>query len=382
VSSGRLERRTLVGDGVLALVLAGFGLATSVGPWTWQGTAHHIDALGVALIVGAALPLAVRRAWPLATLLLTVNATSAYLILGYPYGLILLSLVVAVYTAAAHVPARRATLGGVVALTALLAHVLVLAFGPAGTRALTGLLPGSAWVVLPFAVGRVVRVGRDSSARARAEEIQRHSYEERLRVAQEVHDVVGHGLAAIHMQAEIALHVLPKRPEQAETALAAISRTSKVALDELRATLAVVRREDDTTAPRTPGPGLARLDDLVTRMSGTGVAVTVTITGTRRDLPAAVDLAAYRIVQEALTNVLRHANTTTAAVLIRYEPQELIVEVTDNARGRSSGSANGGLGIPGMAARVAALGGAFEAGPRAGSGFRVCARLPVPEAHA
>ncbi|WP_240943197.1 sensor histidine kinase [Planosporangium thailandense] len=375
-----MERRKLVGDGVLALVLAGLGLATSVGPWTWQGTAHHIDALGVALIVGAALPLAVRRSWPLATLLIAATATSAYLILGYPYGLILLSLVVAVYTAAAHLTAGRATFGGVVALVALLAHVLALAFGPAGTRALTGLLPGSAWVVLPFAVGRVIRVGRESSTRARTEEIRRHSYEERLRVAQEVHDVVGHGLAAIHMQAEIALHVLPKRPEQAETALAAISRTSKVALDELRATLAVVRREDHTTAPRSPESGLARLEDLVARMSGTGVAVTVTITGTRRDLPAAVDLAAYRIVQEALTNVLRHANTAAAVVLIAYELRELIVEVTDNGRGRSSGGADGGLGIPGMAARVTALGGVFEAGPRPGNGFRVWARLPVPEA--
>jgi signal transduction histidine kinase len=377
-----LERGALIGDGALALVLAGIGLATSVGPWTWHGTARHIDVLGGALTVGAALPLIARRVWPLATLMLTVAATSAYLVLGYPYGLILLSLAVAVYTAAAHLPARRATLGGVVAFVALLAHVVVLAAGPGGTGALAGLVPGSAWVVLPFAVGRVVRVGRDSSARARADEVRRLSYEERLGIAQEVHDVVGHGLAAIHMQAEIALHVLPKRPEQAEAALAAISRTSKVALDELRATLAVVRREVDATAPRAPGPGLARLDDLVTRMSGTGVAVTVTITGTPRELPAAVDLAAYRLVQEALTNVLRHADTATASVLVGYQPQELIVEVTDNGRGRSSGSVDGGLGIPGMAARVSALGGVFETGPRAAGGFRVYARLPVPEARA
>jgi signal transduction histidine kinase len=379
---GRLERRALVGDGVLSLALAGIGLATSVGPWAWQGRPHHVDVLGSALIVGAALPLVVRRAWPLATLMLTLAATSAYLILGYPYSLILLSLVVAVYTVAARLPVGRATLGGVVALIALLTHVLVPAFGPADTGALTGLVPGSAWVVLPFAVGWVVRVGRDSSARARGEEIRRHSYEERLRIAQEVHDVVGHGLAAIHMQAEIALHVLPKRPEQAEAALAAISRTSKVALDELRATLAVVRREVDATAPRAPGAGLTRLDDLVARMSGTGVAVRVTITGTPRDLSAAVDLAAYRIVQESLTNVLRHANTATAAVRVAYQSQELVVEVTDSGRGRSSRSVDGGHGIPGMAARVTALGGDFEAGPRPEGGFRVCARLPVSQASA
>ncbi|WP_432989450.1 sensor histidine kinase [Dactylosporangium sp. CA-233914] len=384
----RLGRRALVGDGLLAVALAGMALATAIGAQRWQDARHPIDALGGALIVGAALPLVVRRAWPLATLMLTAAATSAYLILGYPYALILLCLAVAVYTAAARLPARRATLGGVVALVMLLGHVLVLATGPGRGSALAGLVPGSAWVFLPFAVGRVVRVGRESSARTRAEQIRRQSYEERLRIAQEVHDVVGHGLAAIHMQAEIALHVLPKRPEHAETALTAISRTSKEALDELRATLAVVRREDHTAASRAPGSGLARVGELVERMSGTGVAVTVATTGTPRELPAAVDLAAYRIVQEALTNVLRHADTTTASVLIGYQPPELTIEVTDNGRGAgrrpgaTAGDAHGGQGIPGMAARVTALGGVFEAGPRPGGGFRVHARLPIAQAPA
>jgi signal transduction histidine kinase len=181
------------------------------------------------------------------------------------------------------------------------------------------------------------------------------------------------------MQAEITLHVLSRRPEQAAPALAAISRTSEVALDELRATLAVVRREDQPAAPRMPGSGLARLDDLVGRMSGAGLTVRATTTGTRRDLPAAVDLAAYRIVQEALTNVLRHANTATAAVLIGHLTHELVVEVIDDGRGRNPGRVDGGLGIPGMAARVTALHGVFEAGPRPEGGFRVYARLPVPE---
>lgn len=375
--TARSQRRALTGDGVLALVLAGVGLATSLEAGRWRGEAHHTDVLGGALVVAAALPLVGRRALPLATLLLTVAATSAYLLLGHPYGLILLSLVVAVYTVAARLPAGRAVLGGAVALVGLSLHVLT-----GGSGASVWLVPGSAWVVLPFAVGRVVRVGRDSSARTRADEVRRLSYEERLRIAQEVHDVVGHGLAAIHMQAEITLHVLSRRPEQAAPALAAISRTSEVALDELRATLAVVRREDQPAAPRAPESGLAHLDDLVARMSGAGVAVRVAVSGARRDLPAAVDLAAYRIVQEALTNVLRHANTATAAVLVRYQPHELTVEVTDNGRGRNPGRVDGGLGIPGMAARATALEGVFEAGPRPDGGFRVYARLPVPEARA
>jgi signal transduction histidine kinase len=375
--TARSPWQALIADSVLALVLACVGLATSIGPWTWQGEAHHVDVLGGALIVGAALPLAARRAWPLTTLLLTVAATSAYLVIRYPYGLILLSLVVAVYTVAARLPAGRAALGGAVALVGLSLHVLA-----GGSGALAGLVPGSAWVVLPFAVGRVIRVGRESSARTRADEVRRLSYEERLRIAQEVHDVVGHGLAAIHMQAEITLHVLSRRPAQAAPALAAISRTSEVALDELRATLAVVRREDEPAARRTPGTGLDRLDDLVARMSDAGVTVRATTTGARRELPAAVDLAAYRVVQEALTNVLRHANTATAAVLIGYQPHELTLEVTDNGRGGNAGRVDGGLGLPGMAARVTALDGVFEAGPRTEGGFRVYARLPLAETRA
>jgi signal transduction histidine kinase len=327
------------------------------------------------LIVGAALPLAVRRVWPLVTLTLTSADITGYLVAGYPYGPIFFALLVAVYTVASRLPTRPATVACALALGGLLVHTVVQATGPAGLGAWVGLVPGSAWVVVPFAVGRTVRVGRDSAKRTRAEEVERHGYQERLRVAQEVHDVVGHGLAAIHLQAEIALHLLPKQPAQAETALAAISRTSKQALDELRATLAVVR-QGGAGAPGAPAPGLARLDDLVARMSGTGVPVTVTVDGPPRDLPPVVDLAAYRVVQEALTNVLRHADSATASVRLGYAPTELTVEVTDTGRG-PGGRTTGGSGIAGMRERVGALGGVFEAGPRVGGGFRVFARLPI-----
>jgi signal transduction histidine kinase len=276
---------------------------------------------------------------------------------------------------ARRLPARPATIACAAALVVLLLHIPVLAAGPDGATAWDGLVPGSAWVVVPFAIGRVVRVGREAAARTRAEEVERQGYQERLRIAQEVHDIVGHGLAAIHLQAEIALHVLAKQPTQAETALAAISRTSKEALDELRATLDVVR-QGAGAVPDPPGPGLARLDDLVARMSGTGVPVTVTVEGTPRDLPSGIDLAAYRIVQEALTNVLRHAPSGTATVRLAYAPAEVTVEVTDTGRD-PVGPVNGGSGIAGMRERVGALGGVFEAGPRVGGGFRVFARLPV-----
>jgi signal transduction histidine kinase len=367
--------RALLLDAAVALVIAAVGVAASARAGAWQSSARPLDPLGYALILGAALPLAVRRVWPLVALALTTAATSLYLIIGHPYGPIFLALFVAVLTVALRLPARPATIACALALVGLQLHIPVLAAGRLGAGAWAGLVPGSAWVVVPFAIGRVVRLGREAAARTRAEEVERYGYEERLRVAQEVHDIVGHGLAAIHLQAEIALHVLAKQPAQAETALAAISRTSKEALDELRATLDVVRQRSGAV-PDPPGPGLARLDDLVARMSGTGVPVTVTVEGSPRDLPAPVDLAAYRIVQEALTNVLRHAVSATATVRLGYAPSEVTVEVTDTGRGSPAGS-DGGSGIAGMRERVGTLGGVFEAGPRVGGGFRVYARLPV-----
>jgi signal transduction histidine kinase len=373
--TGRAPVRVLVGDGLLALALIVVGVLGSPQAGRWQPAARHLDPLGYLMIVGAAAPLVVRRVWTLPTLLATSVATSAYLIMRYPYGPIFGSLVVAVYTGATRLPVRPLAIGCAVAVVGLLGHVLVVASGPRGAGALVGLVPGLAWIAVPFAVGRLVRVVRDSAARSRAEQARRYAYEERLRIAQEVHDVVGHGLAAINMQAEIALHVLPKRPEHAQTALAAISRTSKEALDELRATLASMRSD----APRTPGPGLAQLGALVARMAGTGVHVNVTVSGPARGVPAAVDLAGYRIVQEALTNVLRHAGPAAATVRVTYQPQALDIEVTDTGPGSAAAASTGGHGIAGMRERVAALGGDFEAGPGRGGGFRVYARLPAPQ---
>ncbi|PZF97807.1 two-component sensor histidine kinase [Micromonospora deserti] len=365
--------RESVGDGALALALLAVGLA-GTGPAAADegGTA---DGRGYALVVVAALALAVRRRWPFVTLAVAAVATTAYLVLGYPYGPILVSFFVAVYTVATHRTVRPAALASAVALVLLTGHVFVDARSPG----LLGLMPAAAWVVVPFAVGTTVRLSREAAARTRAEEARRLADGERLRVAQEVHDVVGHGLAAIHMQAEIALHLLEKRPEQAHAALAAISSTSKEALDELRVTLAVVRRGDGA-AERAPAPGLAQVPALRDRLAGTGLPVAVEVDGEPRALPVAVDLAAYRVVQESLTNVLRHAGPATAAVRIRYAPAEVGVEVTDTGRG-APGPARGtaGSGLAGMRERITALGGSFDAGPTAGGGFRVYARLPVEE---
>lgn len=347
----RVLRAAPTRDGALAVALAVVGMLTAGGV---------VPAL---LAVGAALPLAARRVRPLPVACATVCVTAAYLLSGYRYGFILVSFAVAVYTAALLLPPRRAMLVGTLALAALLAHVIV----PGNGSVLGGLLPGSTWAVLPFAAGWSVRIGRESAALRREEQARSSAYEERLRVAREVHDVVGHGLAAITMQADIALHMLPSRPEQAPIALAAIRSAGRAALDELRATLSVVREE--------PTPGVAGFADLVERMSGTGIEVTLALADGVRALPEAVDHTVYRIVQEALTNALRHAGATRVDVNVAYE-RDVIVTVRDD--GRNAPAYVPGHGIAGMAERAEALGGTVEAGPDPEGGFRVCARLPVP----
>ncbi|WP_242624022.1 sensor histidine kinase [Micromonospora kangleipakensis] len=359
-------------DAVVALVLLGIGLVGTAP----AGANEGIDTgrATYPLVAVAALALAVRRRWPLATLAVVTAATTAYLVLGYPYGPILFSFLVAVYTVAAYLPLRTGAVAGGVALAALLVHVVV-GVRPPG---LLGAMPAAAWVVVPFAVGTTVRLVRENAARGRVDEARRLADAERLRVAREVHDVVGHGLAAIHMQAEIALHLLARKPEQAEAALTAISRTSKEALDELRVTLTVVRR-DEAADDRAPAPGLAQLPQLRDRLAGAGVPVTVEVTGEPRTLPVAVDLAAYRVVQESLTNVLRHAGPATATVRLRHTRTGVAIEVTDTGRGPAPGP-RVGYGLAGMRERVTALGGTFTAGPAPGGGFRVSATLPVEEA--
>ncbi|MGC4895696.1 sensor histidine kinase [Micromonospora sp. DT31] len=376
---GRGDRRWWLLDGLLALGLLVIGLVGTGPAGLNQGV--YTGSAAYPPVVVAALAVAARRRWPLPTLAVVAAATTMYLLLGQPYGPILLSFLVAVYTVAAHRPVRAAAVTGAAVLAALVTYVFV-GVRPPGP---VGLMPVAAWVVVPFAVGVTVRLSREAAARGRVDEARRLADAERLRVAREVHDVVGHGLAAIHLQAEVALHLLARRPEQAEAALTAISRTSKEALDELRVTLTVVRRagagdEAGTDGQRAPVPGLAQLPELRERLAGAGVPVTVETVGKPRPLPVAVDLAAYRVAQEALTNVLRHAGPATAAVRVGYATGEVTVEVTDTGRGCSAAADRStGSGLGGMRERVIALGGTFDAGPAASGGFRVHATLPTRE---
>jgi signal transduction histidine kinase len=197
-----------------------------------------------------------------------------------------------------------------------------------------------------------------------------------MRIARELHDVLAHNISLINVQAGVALHLMDEQPGQSRSALAAIKQASNDALGELRSVLDVLRQGDEAP-PRTPASGLAHLERLVAGAEATGLQVRTRVDGTPRPLPAGTDLAAYRIVQEALTNVTRHAGPASATVLIAYGENDLTVQVDDDGRGPVAAGNGSGNGIRGMRERVAALGGELAAGPRPGGGFRVKARLPL-----
>ena len=225
---------------------------------------------------------------------------------------------------------------------------------------------------------REVEQRADEAERTRDEAAQRRAMEERLRIARELHDSLTHSISVIQVQSGVAEHLARKRGEEVPPALLAIQEAGADAARELRATLSVLRSAEDGD-----GSGLCQLDGLVARSRAAGLPVTVTVTGAERALPADVDQAAYRIVQEALTNVSRHAglagggDQVRASVRLHYTPDALTVQVDDDGKGSGTRSAGPGLGLIGMRERVSALGGRLRAGPQDGGGFQVRAELPA-----
>jgi signal transduction histidine kinase len=320
---------------LLVLQLAGT-IATVAGR---HSPARHLGAADWLLLIVGPLSLVLWRRWPVAVLWVTFAATLA------PSGAwpANLSLIVAFFLAAT-----------------------------CGHR-------HAARVVI---VAEVVRLRRERAAdarSARAVDARRRASEERLQMARDLHDVIGHNISLINVQAGVGLDLMDTRPEAARAALGAIKAASKEALGELRAMLAVLRNAAED-APRAPAPGLGRLDELVELTRAAGIAVALQTIGECRALPAAVDLAAYRIVQESLTNVARHACPAIATVRLAYGAGGLDVEISDDGRaamGNGSRLPGTGSGITGMRERALALGGRFSAGPRAGGGFTVSAHLPL-----
>ena len=221
---------------------------------------------------------------------------------------------------------------------------------------------------------REVEQRAEEADRTRDQAAQRKAMQERLRIARELHDSLTHSISVIQVQAGVAVHLARKRGEEAPPALLAIQEAGADAVRELRTTLGVLRSEEDGD-----GSGLAQLDSLVARARAAGLPVTVTVTGAQRPLPPEVDQAAYRIVQEALTNVGRHASQACASVSLLYMPETLTIQVDDDGKDTGAGTrmAAPGLGLIGMRERVTALGGRLHAGPQDGGGFQVRAELPA-----
>jgi signal transduction histidine kinase len=350
------------------------------------------DTLGYALLVASGAALLVRRRWPVAVFAVAAAISVWYYTAGYPDGPGWLALFVAVYTLTAHGDGHRSVrivTGGIAALT-----VVWLATADLEPRAEAG------WVffrigaaIMAAALGESVRSRRviaaeaqeraERAERTREEEARRRVDAERLRIAREVHDTVAHAIAIVNVQAGVTAHVLDKRPERAREALVTIEQTSARALRELRATLGMLRDVDDDA--RSPTPGLGQLDELTGMAREAGLDIKIEAEPAPPELPSAVDRAAYRILQESITNVIRHAGPARVTITIATTGGELAIQVTDDGRGPADAGTGGepGRGIVGMRERCALLGGVLATGPGPAGGFRVHARLPLsPEAAA
>ena len=350
--------------------------------------AHHqnhpgeFNAVTVVLLAAGPLALLGRRRRPVGVLAVCLAAALGYSLAAYyPRGLVFPAVVVAFW---AVMMAGQRRLGWLSIFGGYLLFVVVLPAGgvqPAPSLAWAAGI--AAWMLLLGAVAEIGRIRRERGAQAaaaRSEQERRAAGEERLRVARELHDVLAHNLSLINVQAGVALHLIDERPEQARVALTAIKYASKEGLEELRSVLEVLRAPDER-APKAPVDRLERLGSLIVRMRDAGLPVSCRVAGSPRTVPASVDRAAYRIVQEALTNVVRHAGCAPAAVQLAYRERELVVQVENDGGGGSptNGSALRGNGISGMRERVSALGGFLEAGPTRQGGFRVRATLPLAD---
>jgi signal transduction histidine kinase len=373
---GRVAARETALVALLAVVQIG-GTALASGRQPERGGLGLAGIVLLGIAVGA-VPFRIR--YPDAALAAVLAATAAYWSLGYPRGPVFFSLIV-VFANEVVVGRRRVAAASLVAgflLFPWLGYVIGRQDSPPSLAAIAGL---GAWLVALLSVVELLRSRRDrtrEAARSEAEAVRRRAADERMRIARELHDAVAHNMSLINIQAGVALHLADDLPAEARDALTAIKAASKDALLELRSILGVLRHTDEEE-PRSPTPTLARIDELIAQAALTGVEVRLDVRVDVGRLPRATDLAAYRIVQESLTNVARHSDDPNATVRIYTDGEVLVVEVLDEGSGGSPGSdlPSGGSGIVGMRERAASVGGGLVAGPRAGRGFAVRAELPL-----
>jgi signal transduction histidine kinase len=333
------------------------------------------------LVAGAGLALIFRRRRPRAVLAASLAGVFAFNALGFVGNAALVIPPIALYTVALKAPIRQSVALAAVTLLALSTVIAVSPFNSFGS----GDIALCALVVVTVLGGiaganrrdylAAVRTRSELLVRAQEEEIRRTVDAERLRIARELHDVVAHTMSTINVQAGVASYVTSDLPPAAADALRSIKTASKDGLRELRAILAVLRQADDPESNQ-PQPGLARLDALVAGVSAAGLPTEVVVAGRRCPLAPAVDLAAYRIVQESLTNAIRHAGPATATVHITYNHHDVRLRITDTGHGPSAAFPSAGHGLIGMRERAAAAGGSLSAGPATNGGFEVTALLP------
>jgi signal transduction histidine kinase len=338
---------------------------------------RSLDALGIALLLAGPAALVLRRVHPPAVHATVTALLVTYVALGYPFGPVVLAALVALSTTVSRghrVAAYAVTAVGFAAI--VLVHVLR---NPEAGFPLTGVSGWLAWIAAVIAateVWRARRERREQERAAAAESERRRGSEERLRMARDLHDALGHHISLINVQAGVALYLMDDDPEQARSALTAIKKSSRDLLHEMRSTLGVLRDVDEQP-PQHPSAGLARLDELLEATRAAGLPVSLDVTGEPRELPPSVDAAAYRIMQEALTNARKHAGPARASVHLTYTEDGIVMRIDDDGAGPAApaNGDSGGNGLPGMRERAAALGGTLTAGPRPGGGFRVDAHL-------
>lgn len=365
-------------DAGIAALTTGVSLAASYAAVSWPPPGPTVNAAGWLLVIAGGAALAVRRRYPAAVL----GVTMVTALLSGPLGHVRLGwpLVIVAFFAAVRAGRRAAVTGSLV--TGYLASVwppwLIGSGGHASAAFALALLCGLVALLSIAELMRAAAQRRLAAQRVREQELLRLAGEERMRIARDLHDVVAHNIAVINVQASTALHLAERRPERAREALATINDVSRQALAELRSVLGVLRAGGDA-APRAPAPGFSALGTLVANMDAAGLKVELATEGNPIPLPASVDLAAYRIIQEALTNSARHSGAARAAVRVRYRGSKVEIEVDDEGTTspRAPWPAGTGSGIAGMTDRAQALGGRLTAGPRPGGGFRVTAVLPV-----
>jgi signal transduction histidine kinase len=359
-------------DAVLATVFVLTALATTSRP---DPVHEPRDGLAVGLVLAATVPYYARRRVPLPVLLVSLSATAGLFIGGYDAGALPFLVAVGIYTVGAHRPIHEVVAATVFVNVVLLA--MLAADSPRfGVPELVTSVPVYAATMLTGWSMQSRRMRYDALEREQDHAEVRAAAQERLRIAQELHDVIGHSLGVIAVQAGVGMHLIDSAPDEAKQALEHISRTSRSSLAEIRQLLGLVRSGEGLGAPYAPTPGLADLPSLVDEVTDAGLTVDLSLATDGRELPPGVELAAYRIVQEALTNVRKHACASHATVRLDVERGALCVAVADDGTGPADGKAAGGSGLIGMRERVAVYGGSLQVGPNPGGGCRVAATLP------